>query len=232
MNNYYEILEVSKNASKEIIEKAYKVLAKKYHPDLQQGEEIKKAEEKMKQINEAYEILSDDEKRKQYDIKLEQIEQEKIRKIQEQAINSQNSTKNLENEETYNNNYNSNYNREYRSEKTLTKEEFKKQIKQERKAQIEYQEEQERNYRNYLRSLGYRVKEQWTWKKTLKLLEILGVLIVIIFILWLLPPTRKIIIETYENNPILKTIVDVFINIFKGIANGIYTFFKGIFSKN
>ena len=220
MNNYYEILEVSKNASKEIIEKAYKVLAKKYHPDLQQGEEIKKAEEKMKQINEAYEILSDDEKRKQYDIKLEQIEQDKIRKIQEQAINSQNNIKNIEHEEIYD------------SERPLTKEELKKQIKEEKKAQREYQEEQERNYRNYLRSLGYRVKEQWTWKKTLKLLEILGVLIVIIFILWLLPPTHKIIVETYENNPILKTIVDVFVNIFKGIANGIYTFFKGIFSKN
>ena len=63
MLNLYEILEVSEKASKEIIEKAYKVLAKKYHPDLQKDENKKDAEIKMKQINEAYEVLSSDEKR-------------------------------------------------------------------------------------------------------------------------------------------------------------------------
>ena len=57
MLNLYEILEVSEKASKEVIDKAYHVLAKKYHPDLQQGEAKQKAEEKMKQINAAYEIL-------------------------------------------------------------------------------------------------------------------------------------------------------------------------------
>ena len=66
----YEILEVSENASQEVIEKAYKVLAKKYHPDLQTPENKQMAEQKMKQINEAYDILSDDSKRKIYDEKL------------------------------------------------------------------------------------------------------------------------------------------------------------------
>ena len=49
----YEILQVSENASQEIIEKAYKVLAKKYHPDLQQEKDKKSAEDMMKKINEA-----------------------------------------------------------------------------------------------------------------------------------------------------------------------------------
>ena len=55
MKNYYEILEVDKNASEEVIEKAYKTLAKKYHPDLQNNSDC---QDKMRQINEAYEILS------------------------------------------------------------------------------------------------------------------------------------------------------------------------------
>ena len=55
--NYYEILEVNKNASPEIIEKAYKTLVKKYHPDLQQDENKNKYEEKIKKINEAKRII-------------------------------------------------------------------------------------------------------------------------------------------------------------------------------
>ena len=68
--NYYDILEVSKNASPEIIEKAYKTLVKKYHPDLQKDSDKNKYEEKIKKINEAYDILSDSEKRKNYDFNL------------------------------------------------------------------------------------------------------------------------------------------------------------------
>ena len=61
MKNYYEILQVSHNASKEVIEKAYKVLAKKYHPDLQTSYTAKTyAEQRLKEINEAYNVLSDD----------------------------------------------------------------------------------------------------------------------------------------------------------------------------
>ena len=62
MKKYYEILEVDKNASQEVIEKAYKTLAKKYHPDLQQGSMKQQYAEKMKIINEAYDVLSDSEK--------------------------------------------------------------------------------------------------------------------------------------------------------------------------
>ena len=72
METLYDILEVSKKASKEIIEKAYKTLAKKYHPDLQNSDNEKKiAEERMKAINEAYSVLSDEQKRAEYDLKLQ-----------------------------------------------------------------------------------------------------------------------------------------------------------------
>ena len=65
--NYYEILQVNQNASNEIIEKAYKTLAKKYHPDLYKQENKKEAEEIFKKINEAYETLSNSTKRQLYD---------------------------------------------------------------------------------------------------------------------------------------------------------------------
>ena len=66
MKDYYKILQVAPDASPEVIRMAYKALAKKYHPDLNPGQE-EAAQEKMKDVNEAYEILSDKDKRWQYD---------------------------------------------------------------------------------------------------------------------------------------------------------------------
>jgi curved DNA-binding protein len=63
--DYYKILGVNKNASKEDIKKSYRKLAMKYHPDHTKGN--KSDEEKFKKISEAYAVLSDEEKRKQYD---------------------------------------------------------------------------------------------------------------------------------------------------------------------
>lgn len=71
MKDYYEILGVNKNATEEEIKKAYKKLAVKWHPDRWVNgtdEEKKTAEEKIKQVNEAYSVLSDSEKRRNYDM--------------------------------------------------------------------------------------------------------------------------------------------------------------------
>ncbi len=68
--NYYEILGVGKNASADELKSAYRKLAKQYHPDLyttKSDAEKKNAEEKFKEINHAYEVLSDDQKRAAYD---------------------------------------------------------------------------------------------------------------------------------------------------------------------
>ena len=126
MKNYYEELEVSNKASKEVIEKAYKVLAKKYHPDTNTDENKAQAEEKFKKLNEAYEVLSDAQKRNQYDLELKSQEKpsvsydEYLKVLNENNIlklklqNTANSAPNYNNARYYNvynkTNYNNNSN--------------------------------------------------------------------------------------------------------------------------
>ena len=182
----YEILEVSENASPEIIEKAYKVLAKKYHPDLQQAEEKKNAETKMKQINEAYEILGNTQKRKEYDEKLKNEREQK-------TVQSQNAIyyDNASSQTPY-----AAYNA----------------------------------YDDYLRSLGFKVKHRWTKENVKDFFIVILIMAVIITILWFIPPTHDWMVNFYEQNPILKTIIDIIIAIITGIFTGIWNFVSGLFS--
>ena len=112
MNNYYKILQVDKDASPEIIKVAYKLLVKKYHPDLKEGKEKIEAEEKIKIINDAYDILSNPTKKAEYD---QTLISDSISVEQYQSVLNEN--QNLKRELNYykknNNNYNNNnyYNR-------------------------------------------------------------------------------------------------------------------------
>lgn len=83
--NYYEILEISRNASDEVIKNAYRALVKKYHPDKNGNSLI--TEERMSKINEAYETLIDKEKRAIYDNELLFQEQEEKR-LEEEKLYS------------------------------------------------------------------------------------------------------------------------------------------------
>ncbi len=179
MKNYYEILEVDPKASKEVIEKAYKVLAKKYHPDLQEEKNKKSAEEKIKRINEAYEILSDENKKAKYDEKLKQIKEE------EERIKVAKNNEYINNiKSVYTNQYNN-----YKKEQELTKE-ANNILKKE--------------YKKELR----RLKMNAFFRKIKAIVIVLGVVFIIGFIIYIIPATNKWVRDIIENNIILKSIID------------------------
>ncbi|MFR2534241.1 MAG: J domain-containing protein [Clostridia bacterium] len=227
MTNFYEILEVSQNASKEVIEKAYRVLVKKYHPDLQKPEDKVAAEEKMKQINDAYDTLMDEEKRNAYD---EELKMQRKRQLQEQEQQWREKQDRVQTQE-------SNIERVYKQETNgepipLTKEQIKWQEKTRRQAAKEINKEIQnayaKAYNDYWRSRGYRVKEPWTWKRVGDLFKVLAIIIIIMVAIWFFPPTHDWLMQFYEQNIIVQTIVNVVIGIVKAIGNGIYTFFTNL----
>ena len=111
MENLYEILEVSKNASPEVIEKAYKTLVKKYHPDVAKDKE--QAEKMMKKLNSAYEILSNPDSKAEYDFNLEQEENRLNINKKNNSDMSYNQYYNVQNQQEENNSmYSNNYNSE------------------------------------------------------------------------------------------------------------------------
>lgn len=238
MENLYEVLEVSKNASKEVIEKAYKTLAKKYHPDLQSPENKSESEAKMKKINEAYEILSDEQKRKEYDVKLES--EENIGNLNNNSgnVNYNNTTyKQNYNRSTNSNNqyYNKNYSQTYKSEydsqdfeynswqQNFLKLSKKEQKKLKKRIEKEANDEYRRMYADYLRSLGYRVRYKKTFKdyavSALTIIILITILIIILLILWWIPSTHEWMVNLYKDNFIVKLLVDIISNIFKSIIS-------------
>ncbi len=141
MSNLYERLEVSEKASKEVIDKAYRVLAKKYHPDLQKQEEKQEAEKKMKQINEAYDILSNEEKRKEYDAKLAE---------ERERISARESQRMQQNEVPYKQTY---VTQEEQQETKKQRKSNNESYQNARKIQKEMNQAYSQAYRNYVRSL-------------------------------------------------------------------------------
>ena len=229
-NTLYEILEVSEKASQEIIEKAYKTLAKKYHPDLQGEADKQNAEAMMKKINEAYEVLSNEEKRKAYDTEL-QIKRQEIEQInasKDGKIEQNNNFVNYEPKSSdFSNSEDFDYEKERQKyERRLQKEEYKQRRKMEENLNKEYQNA----YENYLRDLGYRVKHKWTKENFRDFFMVIGIMILIFIILWIIPPSREWMQNFYNSNPILKSIVDVLVGVIKGIFNGIWSFITGLFN--
>ena len=135
MKNYYKILQVDKDASPEIIKVAYKLLVKKNHPDLKEGEEKNVAEEKIKEINEAYTVLSDPLQKAEYDASLsnEAPSQEQFNLVINENLQLKKELEyfhNLYNENNsaqrqYSNMYENSYNNQHTNYNNINKNNFK-----------------------------------------------------------------------------------------------------------
>ena len=195
--NYYDILQINQNASPEIIEKAYKTLAKKYHPDLQEESNKKEAEEILKEINEAYEILSNPEKKALYD-----------QNLKNETISQEDYDKNKKN-------YKLNQEDIDRIKKEEQELEFRKQ-------QLQYQEQMEQArqkayhdaYIQDLKNRDYRIKYKKSLKDYIKGIIFIILVILVLLLLWHVPFIQNFFINLYENNPAIHYVVDFFSDIF------------------
>lgn len=189
--NYYEILEVDKNASEEVIEKAYKTLAKKYHPDLQNNSNC---QDKMRQINEAYEILSNDFKRREYDekIKRQSVSIEEYNRIIQENNRLKKDLKRVANQREMSQN-------QGRLEEMSIMQRYYEQIKKATKQpQMRYE----------------RKKTKISLEKIKKIVIYIAILIGIGLVLAIVPFTRKFFINLYNNNVIIKLLVDTIVETF------------------
>jgi len=201
MITYYEILEVSRMASKEVITKAYKVLVRKYHPDLEQDEGKKEeAKEKMVRINEAYETLSDDEKRKKYDDKIaileekERIAKEKERKQSKtQNINNNRNINVNKNTVDVNSNINNIDNRNNLNNDTILQEEMQRAEEEIQMHKQNIVNQMYEDYYNTLRRMGYKVVTVRPLKERIKAYLIAGIVIVLLILIYNIPFIRGFI---------------------------------------
>jgi len=194
MKNYYEILEVDKNASQEVIEKAYRTLAKKYHPDLQQGQKQQEYAEKMKIINQAYDVLSNSFQREEYNKKLEneRILRERLQyeKMKNEAMSS------VKNQPVGENSI-LNMSRVLRQEMNAAR-------------KMAYHDA----YMQDMKNRGYKIKYKRDLNYYLNLIKALVIIIVVGFIIYQIPPVKNFFIELYNENVIFKAIIDIFKNTF------------------
>lgn len=220
--NYYEILEIDKKASTEIIEKAYKTLVKKYHPDLQEGAKKQECEEKLKLINEAYEVLSNSEKRAQYNQEIEEKQNIIDETIYSDTDYPSNNSYNAE--PNTNIDYNQN-NYQANEDPQPIYQDIDEKVRQARQqAEYERQYNQQINdainkayhdaYIQDLKNRGYKIKYKKTFKDYLNGFLSIFIFCVIVFILWQIPFVKNFFINMYQENEILHYIVDLFLNIF------------------
>ena len=221
--NYYDILEVNKNASPEVIEKAYKTLVKKYHPDLQDNNLKNEYEEKIKLINEAFEVLSDSEKRKNYDLSLKQTEFsiEDYNNLISENLNLKNEINYLKNNlNNYKNNNQNNINNNLNNNANNKNSNYSNNINYQnnqntnndysRNFQQKYNEAINKAYYDaYIQDLknrGYKIRYKKTFKEYVKSLFSLFITLIILFLFFQIPFIKNY----FLNNELIKIFIQSF----------------------
>lgn len=199
--NYYEILEVDKNASKEIIDKAYKTLAKRYHPDLQTQEGKEQKEEMMKKVNEAYDVLSDENKRTAYNQQLasQNVSMDEYQKIllENELLKQQLETarQNIQNNRVHQQNT-------YSNEQRNTTPNVGQQTNF--TANQPYQNPYVQTRRQY------RTRRRLTFKQLIKIIGVIVGVILLCALIYQIPPVKEYFNNMYEENIFFKALVNIF----------------------
>lgn len=237
MVTIYDLLEVDENASKEEIQKAYQKLILEYAQDPNlTAEENADNELIMNKVKIAYTILMDDAKRDKYDKDLAKKRAEELlqnvstasEKTEEESITGENEEIDDDeyDDDTYEDNERANVQEveevelskeEQKRVQKAAQNEFKANLKKAQKAEEEYNKAYNEAYNNYMRKLGYNVKEPITLKRVMNVVIFIVVTIVVCVIAWLIPPIRKILIDIYNENIIIKSLVDIVGMLFKSI---------------
>lgn len=215
MENYYEILQVSPNATKEIIDKAYKTLAKKYHPDANPPEKKGWAEDNFKKINEAYETISDQDKRAKYDEQLEKakqkVEQERYNRLYKQNEELKRESNNLRTIQARNVGVN-NIQSQNKAENNNIQTDFYKNLQQDidRKVKQSINKAYHDAYIQRTRDYGYKIRYKKTLKEKLKdlfaMLTTIAIIAIVLFVLWQIPSFRNYV----ESNEVYQIFVKMF----------------------
>ncbi len=213
MKNYYEILEVNEKASLEVIERVYKTLAKKYHPDVN-PDNPKAAEEKFKEISEAYEVLSDETKRRQYDSKLNAQRQA------QQVSSMRASSSSMQSPYRASTTSSSPYSRPSPyGARTTTSSSSSQYSDLERTRKMQEQMAQKAYNDAYIRAMkdmGYNVVYEKPLKERLKsywlITKVIFTLIIVCVILWHIPFVHDWIMDWYEGSGPFKAFFDEFLS--------------------
>lgn len=250
MITVYDLLEIEENASQEEIAKAYEKLLIEYHKDPKLSvEENNDREIILNKLKLAYDILSNEEKRKKYDNELakkraeeliknvsfereknseeivdekkEQIDNDKSPEIvQNENITNSSNSNTIKYEEEHEENEKAYLTEEEKKKlKKAAQKEFKTNLKKAQKAEEEYNRAYNEAYNDYLRKLGYTVKEPWTFKRIKNLIIFFIAIIIFIIIVWSIPFTRNLLIQIYEENFIIKSLVDIISMLFNAIIS-------------
>lgn len=239
MSTLYEMFKVSENATQEEIKNAYDNIIKKSET-LPQNEKIV---EKIRRVKIAYGILSNPEKRKKYDEDLAtkranellesvQIKEEPKPQVQEENVHyksepiDREKLKQAIDEQVENivSNASIKENDIEKINKSAEKEQQKQIRKEKRQAKKEEQLKREREmyeYGSYLEKQGYKVKYPWTWLRVKRLLISIIAVIITFVILWHIPFVHNMLMDLYENNIVIKYLVDAVLSIINGIISSI-----------